>query len=158
MHPQKVFLGESQPAHASPAVTQRSRSNHSLSVTLKPRWSIIVFAWTEVTASQPTHQILPKQHHPWLLKGLTKMKNALLTLAAILALSATSAAQPVQAAEPIGQMIDDSGLVISSYTDGSVKEFQVPGSIIATLKILSTSSQRTATILDTAAKSTVSEL
>jgi|GEM_PF-3621806 len=86
------------------------------------------------------------------------MKNALLTLAAILALSATSAAQPVQAAEPIGQMIDDSGLVISSYTDGSVKEFQVPGSIIATLKILSTSSQRTATILDTAAKSTVSEL
>jgi len=86
------------------------------------------------------------------------MKNALLTLAAILAVTVVSAAQPVQAAEPVGQMIDDSGLVISSYTDGSVKEFQLPESIIATLKILNTSSQRTATILDTAAKSTVSEL
>jgi len=86
------------------------------------------------------------------------MKNALLTLAALLTVTAVSAVQPVLADEPVGQMIDDTGLVISSYTDGNVKEFQLPESVMVTLKILNTSSQRTASILDTAALSTASKL
>jgi len=83
------------------------------------------------------------------------MKKALLTLAALLSL--TAAAQPVLAAEPVGQMIDDTGLVISSYNDGSVKEFRLVEPVMITLKIL-TNSSKTATILETAAKSTVSKL
>jgi len=50
------------------------------------------------------------------------MYKALLTLAFICSIAA---AQPAKADEIVGQMIDDSGLVISSYSNGTIKETQL---------------------------------
>jgi hypothetical protein len=50
-------------------------------------------------------------------------KSLIAVCATVLALILSLAAgQPAQAEEPIGQMIDDSGLVISSFADGSIRE------------------------------------
>jgi hypothetical protein len=64
------------------------------------------------------------------LKSIVTTASTTLTLALCLA-----AGQPAQAEEAVGQMIDDSGLVISSYADGSIREYKLKAGDLACLRI-----------------------
>ena len=64
------------------------------------------------------------------LKSIVTTASTTLALALCLASS-----QPAQAEEAVGQMIDDSGLVISSYADGSVREYKLKVGDLASLRI-----------------------
>ncbi|MBS2010385.1 MAG: hypothetical protein JST01_25265 [Cyanobacteria bacterium SZAS TMP-1] len=59
--------------------------------------------------------------------------NKLYLTVALLLTVATS--QPAHAEQAVGQMIDDSGLVISSYEDGSVREFQISELDLGSLRL-----------------------
>jgi hypothetical protein len=61
-----------------------------------------------------------------------------------------AASQPVHAAEAVGQMIDDSGLVICTYVDGSVKEFTPSESKLKTFNQTSLNTLHQGTVLSSA--------
>jgi hypothetical protein len=55
-----------------------------------------------------------------------------------------AASQPAQADTPMAQMIDDTGLVITSNADGSLREFKLNQADLVSLKIFQKESVRAA--------------
>ncbi len=84
-------------------------------------------------------------------------KNLVIKASTIAALFLSLAASlPAHAQESMGQMIDDTGLVITSNTDGSLKEFQIQNHDLSAIKITQPATFAVGPVLREAANASLS--